>query len=43
MIGGQDVLLSVPQNRQVVQMFLGETAPIPAAKGSLYDPGCQVK
>ena len=42
-IGGQDVLLSVPQNRQVVQMFLGEIAPIPASKGSLYDPGCQVK
>jgi LCP family protein required for cell wall assembly len=42
-IGGQDVLLSVPENRQVVQMFLGETAPIPASKGSLYDPGCQVK
>ena len=42
-IGGQDVLLSVPQNRQVVQMFLGETAPIPASKGSLYDPGCQIK
>jgi LCP family protein required for cell wall assembly len=42
-IGGQDVLLSVPQNRQVVQMFLGEIAPIPAPKGSLYDPGCQVK
>jgi LCP family protein required for cell wall assembly len=42
-IGGQDVLLSVPQNRQVVQMFLGTIAPIPVAKGSLYDPGCQVK
>jgi LCP family protein required for cell wall assembly len=42
-IGGQDVLLSVPENRQVVQMFLGEIAPIPAAKGSLYDPGCQIK
>jgi LCP family protein required for cell wall assembly len=42
-IGGQDVLLSVPQNRQVVQMFLGEIAPLPASKGSLYDPGCQVK
>jgi len=42
-IGGQDVLLSVPQNRQVVQMFLGEIAPLPAPKGSLYDPGCQVK
>ena len=42
-LGGQDVLLSVPENRQVVQMFLGETAPIPASKGSLYDPGCQVK
>jgi len=42
-IGGQDVLLSVPQNRQVVQMFLGEIAPMPAPKGSLYEPGCQVK
>jgi hypothetical protein len=27
----------------VVQMFLGEIAPLPAPKGSLYDPGCQVK
>jgi hypothetical protein len=27
----------------VVQMFLGEIAPLPASKGSLYDPGCQVK
>ena len=42
-IGGQDVLLSVPQNRQVVQMFLGEIAPLPAPKGSLYDPGCTIK
>jgi hypothetical protein len=42
-IGGQDVLLSVPENRQVVQMFVGAIAPIPAAKTSLYDPGCQVK
>jgi LCP family protein required for cell wall assembly len=42
-IGGQDVLLSVPQNRSVVQMYLGEQAPIPAPKGSLYDPGCTVK
>jgi hypothetical protein len=24
-------------------MFLGEIAPLPAPKGSLYDPGCQVK
>ena len=34
-IGGQDVLLSVPQNRSVVQMYLGETAPMPAPKGWL--------
>jgi hypothetical protein len=42
-LGGQDVLLSVPENRQVVQMFLGEIAPIPAPRTSLYAPGCQVK
>jgi anionic cell wall polymer biosynthesis LytR-Cps2A-Psr (LCP) family protein len=42
-LGGQDVLQSVPQNRQVVKMFLGEIAPIPASRTSLYDPGCKVK
>jgi hypothetical protein len=42
-LGGQDVLLSVPENRVVVQMFLGERAPIPASRTSLYDPGCQIK
>jgi hypothetical protein len=34
--------LSVPENRAVVQMFLGERAPIPASRTSLYDPGCQI-
>jgi LCP family protein required for cell wall assembly len=42
-LGGQDVLQSVPQNREVIKMFLGEIAPIPASKTSLYDPGCQIK
>jgi hypothetical protein len=33
----------VQENRQVGQVFVGAIAPIPAAKTSLYDPGCQVK
>ena len=37
-IGGQDVLLSVPENRQVVQMFLGEIAPLPAPRASSTIP-----
>jgi LCP family protein required for cell wall assembly len=42
-IGGQDVLLAVPENRNVEQMFLGAQAPLPPAKGQLYAPGCTVK
>jgi LCP family protein required for cell wall assembly len=42
-IGGQDVLLSVPENRNVIQEFLGASAPLPPAKGQLYAPGCYIK
>ena len=42
-IGGQDVLLSVPENRSVIQEFLGNSAPLAPAKGQLYGPGCYVK
>ena len=42
-IGGQDVILSSEQNPSVVQMFLGQQAPLPAPKGQIYDPGCLVK
>ena len=41
-IGGQDVLVSSPQNAAVLGMFLGKQAPQPAAKGELYGPGCSV-
>ena len=37
-IGGQDVLLSVPQNRQVVQMFLGEIGADPGVQGLALRP-----
>jgi LCP family protein required for cell wall assembly len=43
LIGGQDVIESSSQNRAVVQMFLGEQAPLPAPKGQIYEPGCLVK
>ncbi len=43
LIDGQDVILGNEQNRSVVQMFLGKQAPLPAAKGQIYDPGCTVK
>ena len=42
-IGGQDVLLSVAQNRNVVDEFLGNSAPIPAPKSELYASGCPIK
>jgi polyisoprenyl-teichoic acid--peptidoglycan teichoic acid transferase len=42
-IGGQDVILSSEQNPSVVQMFLGQQAPLPAPKGQIFDPGCLVK
>ncbi len=41
-MGGQDVLVSSPQNRAVVGMVLGNQAPQNKAKGSLYGPGCSV-
>jgi LCP family protein required for cell wall assembly len=41
-IGGQDVLQPSEQNAAVVQMFLGNQAPEPAAAGQLYAPGCTV-
>jgi LCP family protein required for cell wall assembly len=42
-IGGQDVIEGAQNNRLVVEMFLGQIAPQPAPKGSLYDPGCTIK
>jgi LCP family protein required for cell wall assembly len=41
-IGGQDVLVSSPQNASIIGMFLGKQAPQNTAKGSLYGPGCSV-
>jgi polyisoprenyl-teichoic acid--peptidoglycan teichoic acid transferase len=41
-IGGQDVLQPSEQNAAVIQMFLGNQAPQPAAKGQLFAPGCTV-
>ena len=41
-IGGQDVIASDPQNKQVVGMYLGNVAPLPAPKGEIYAPGCTV-
>jgi LCP family protein required for cell wall assembly len=42
-VGGQDVIEGSQNNRLVVQMFLGQIAPQPPPKGSLYDPGCTIK
>jgi LCP family protein required for cell wall assembly len=39
---GQDAIVSDPQNRQVVQMYLGKVAPLPAPRGQIYAPGCTV-
>jgi LCP family protein required for cell wall assembly len=39
-IGGQSVLVGSEDNVSVVSMFLGRSAPLPPAKGSLYAPGC---
>jgi LCP family protein required for cell wall assembly len=41
-IGGQDVITSDPQNKQVVGMYLGTVAPLPPPKGQIYAPGCTV-
>ena len=42
-VDGQDMILGGPQNRLTVQMFLGQIAPQPPSKTSLYGPGCTVK
>ena len=42
-IGGQDVLLGSEQNRSIVQMYLGEQAPIPASKNDPFGPGCKIQ
>ena len=41
-IGGQDVIVSAPQNKQVVGTYLGTVAPLPAPKGADLRPGCTV-
>jgi polyisoprenyl-teichoic acid--peptidoglycan teichoic acid transferase len=41
-IGGQDVILSSPQNASVLGMFLGTQAPQHAPAGQLYGPGCSI-
>jgi anionic cell wall polymer biosynthesis LytR-Cps2A-Psr (LCP) family protein len=43
LVDGQDMILSSQDNRLVEQMFLGQIAPQPPAKTSLYAPGCTVK
>jgi LCP family protein required for cell wall assembly len=43
LVDGQDMILGEPANRLTVQMFLGQIAPQPPARGSLYGPGCTVK
>jgi LCP family protein required for cell wall assembly len=42
-IGGQDVLVSSPQNRAVIQMFLGQRAPLAPPKGQIFEPGCFIQ
>jgi polyisoprenyl-teichoic acid--peptidoglycan teichoic acid transferase len=41
-IGGQDVLQPSDQNAAVIQMFLGNQAPQPPARGQLFGPGCTI-
>ena len=44
-LGGEDaggVLIPTEDNRNVVSMFLGASAPQPPAPGSLFGPGCRV-
>jgi polyisoprenyl-teichoic acid--peptidoglycan teichoic acid transferase len=43
LIDGQDMIISSPQNRAVIQMFLGERAPLPAPKGQIWEPGCRIQ
>ena len=39
-IDGESTILGSEGNVAVVSMFLGRTAPLPPAKGTLYAPGC---
>jgi LCP family protein required for cell wall assembly len=41
--GGEAVLVSSEENRQVVSMFLGRSAPQPPAPTSAFAPGCTVE
>jgi hypothetical protein len=41
-IGGADYIVSSPENRLVIEEVLGQSAPQPPPKGSLYAPGCVV-
>ncbi len=41
-IGGQDYIVGSPENIQVLDEVLGNSAPQPPARGSLYAPGCIV-
>jgi LCP family protein required for cell wall assembly len=44
-LGGEDaggVLIPTEDNRNVVSMFLGASAPQPPAPGSLFGPGCRI-
>ncbi len=40
--GGASVILPTELNRQVVQMFMGRSAPQPPPPGGTYQPGCTV-
>jgi polyisoprenyl-teichoic acid--peptidoglycan teichoic acid transferase len=42
-VNGQDVIESSDRNRQVIDAFLGQSAPPPQPKGTLYDPGCTIR
>jgi LCP family protein required for cell wall assembly len=39
-VGGESVLLGSEDNLSVISMFLGRSAPLPPAKGTLYGAGC---
>jgi hypothetical protein len=44
-LGGEDaggILIPTEENRNVVAMFLGASAPQPPPPGSLFAPGCRV-
>ena len=40
--GGASVILPTELNRQVVQMFVGRSAPQPPPAGGTYQPGCTI-